>query len=97
MAPLNALHDNEIATRLASLDGWARDATRIVKMYRFANHRETMAFANAVAWIAHRMDHHPDLEVGYDRCTVSYTTHSAGGLTAKDFDSAAKVDALFGA
>jgi len=96
MAPLNAMHDNEIASRLAQLDGWARDATRIVKIYRFADYHETMAFVNAVAWIAHRSDHHPELEVGYNRCIVTYTTHDAGGLSAKDFDCAAKIDALFG-
>ena len=95
MAPLNALHDNEIATRLAALDGWARHATRIVKIFRFANYYETMAFVNAVAWIAHRADHHPDLEVGYNHCSVSFTSHDAGGLTARDFDGAAKIDALF--
>jgi 4a-hydroxytetrahydrobiopterin dehydratase len=92
---MNALHDNEIASRLAALDGWARDAARIVKIFRFANYFETMAFVNAVAWIAHRADHHPDLEVGYNRCSVSFTSHDAGGLTARDFDGAAKVDALF--
>ena len=92
---MNALHDNEIASRLAALDGWARHATRIVKIYRFANYYETMAFVNAVALIAHRADHHPDLEVGYNRCSVSFTSHDAGGLTARDFDGAANVDALF--
>ena len=92
---MNALHDNEIATRLAALDGWARDAARIFKTYRFANYHETLAFVNAVAWIAQRSDHHPELEVGYNRCTVTYTTHDAGGLTARDFDGAARIDALF--
>ncbi|MDP1651938.1 MAG: 4a-hydroxytetrahydrobiopterin dehydratase [Rhodocyclaceae bacterium] len=89
-----ALSDNEIASRLAALDSWSRDAARIVKTYRFANYHETISFVNAVAWIAHRSDHHPDLEVGYNRCTVALTTHDAGGLSALDFDSAAKVDAL---
>jgi 4a-hydroxytetrahydrobiopterin dehydratase len=93
---MNALHDNEIASRLAALDGWARDATRIVKIFRFADYYETMAFVNAVAWIAHRADHHPDLEVGYNRCSVSFTSHDAGGLTTRDFDGAAKIEALFG-
>ena len=89
------LHDSEIATRLTALDGWSRDATRILKVFRFANYYETLAFVNAVAWITHRSDHHPDLEVGYNHCRVSYTTHDAGGLSAKDFDNAARVDALF--
>ncbi|MBU0751207.1 MAG: 4a-hydroxytetrahydrobiopterin dehydratase [Gammaproteobacteria bacterium] len=95
MPALNAMHDNEIASRLAALDGWARDASRIVKIYRFANFHETMAFVNALAWISHRSDHHPDLEVGYNSCSVAYTTHDAGGLSTRDFDCAARVDALF--
>ncbi|MDP2195040.1 MAG: 4a-hydroxytetrahydrobiopterin dehydratase [Rhodocyclaceae bacterium] len=95
MTKIAALHDSEIASRLAALEGWSRDAARIVKVYGFANYHETMAFVNAVAWIAHRSDHHPDLEFGYNRCTVALTSHDAGGLSARDFDSAAKIDALF--
>jgi 4a-hydroxytetrahydrobiopterin dehydratase len=50
---------------------------------------------NASAWISHREDHHPDLEVGYNKCTVRYFTHDVGGLTRNDFICAAKIDALF--
>lgn len=89
------LNDKDIANRLAALDGWIREDSAIVKNFRFANYHETMAFVNAIAWIAHRTDHHPDLEVGYSRCVVRYSTHSAGGLTDKDFVGAAKIDALF--
>ena len=53
-----------------------------------------MAFVNALAWIAHTEDHHPDLSVGYNRCGVCFTTHDAGGLTENDFVCAAKVSAL---
>lgn len=91
------LNDQEIAARLAVLDGWMRDGNTIVKTYHFANYHETMAFVNASAWISHRTDHHPDLEVGYNRCVVRYSTHSAGGLTDKDFTCAARLDALFAA
>lgn len=91
------LNDQEIAARLAVLDGWMRDGNTIVKTYRFANYHETLAFVNASAWISHRTDHHPDLEVGYNRCVVRYSTHSAGGLTDKDFTCAARLDALFAA
>lgn len=87
--------ETEIAERMKDLEGWSRDDDTIVKTYRFANYHETMAFVNATAWISHRADHHPDLTVGYNQCTVAYTTHSAGGLSRKDFDCAAKVDALF--
>jgi 4a-hydroxytetrahydrobiopterin dehydratase len=89
------LNEQDIAARLAALDGWTREDQSIVKHYRFANYHETMAFVNAVAWIAHRADHHPDLDVGYNCCRVSYSTHSTGGLTDKDFAGATKIDALF--
>ena len=87
-----------IDQKLRALDGWQRDAgdvQRIVKTYRFADHYQTLAFVNAIAWISHRQDHHPDLMIGYNQCTVAYTTHSAGGLSDKDFLCATKVDALF--
>jgi 4a-hydroxytetrahydrobiopterin dehydratase len=87
--------DSEISTALAGLPGWSRQGNSIVKSYGFANYHETMAFVNASAWVSHREDHHPDLTVGYKQCTVTYTTHSAGGLSAKDFACAAKLEALF--
>jgi 4a-hydroxytetrahydrobiopterin dehydratase len=92
---MGALADTDISTRLAALDGWTREGALIVKLFRFADYHETMAFVNAVAWIAHRSDHHPDLEVGYNRCRVAYTTHDTGGLSEQDFACAARIDALF--
>jgi 4a-hydroxytetrahydrobiopterin dehydratase len=89
------LNEQNIATRLAALDGWTREGNTIVKIFKFANYHETLAFVNAVAWIAHRSDHHPDLEVGYNRCRIAFSTHSAGGLTDKDFANAVRIDALF--
>jgi len=81
---------------LARLDGWEMDAAakEIRRAFEFGNFHETMAFANAVAWIAHREDHHPDLSVGYKRCVVRYSTHAVGGLSENDFICAAKIDAL---
>jgi 4a-hydroxytetrahydrobiopterin dehydratase len=66
----------------------------ISRTFRFGNYYETIAFVNALAWIAHHEDHHPDLEVGYNRCTVRYSTHVVGGLSENDFICAAKIDAL---
>ncbi len=81
---------------LAQLQGWAinEDGVAISREFRFKNYYQTMAFVNAVAWMAHQEDHHPDLEVGYNRCLVRYSTHAVGGLTDNDFICAAKVDAL---
>jgi 4a-hydroxytetrahydrobiopterin dehydratase len=75
---------------------WQADTGRqvLTRDFRFENFHATMAFVNAVAWIAHVEDHHPDLEVGYGHCRVSYSTHSVGGLSENDFICAAKIDAL---
>lgn len=75
---------------------WQVDAGRqvLTRDFKFDNFHATMAFVNAVAWIAHVEDHHPDLEVGYGHCRVTYSTHSVGGLSENDFICAAKIDAL---
>jgi 4a-hydroxytetrahydrobiopterin dehydratase len=75
---------------------WASDAGCgvISRAYRFDNYYRTMAFVNALAWIAHTEDHHPDIEVGYNRCIVRYSTHAIGGLSENDFICAARIDAL---
>jgi 4a-hydroxytetrahydrobiopterin dehydratase len=89
-----ALSQAEIAELLKQVAGWAISNGLLTRTFRFGNFHETMAFVNAVAWVAHREDHHPDLEVGYNRCTVKYSTHSVGGLSKNDFICAAKVDGL---
>jgi len=66
----------------------------IRRIMTFSNHHEVMAFVNAVAWISHREDHHPNVSAGYSRCELVYTTHAVDGLTENDFICAAKVDAL---
>ena len=91
-----ALTDAQAHERLAGLTGWSFSpgSKEIRREFRFKNYYETMAFVNAVAWIAHAADHHPDLEVGYNRCLVRWSTHDVGGLSTRDFDGAARVDAL---
>ncbi|MDH3320039.1 MAG: 4a-hydroxytetrahydrobiopterin dehydratase [Betaproteobacteria bacterium] len=79
---------------LQGLKGWILEDGRLVKVYPFANYHHTMAFVNALAWISHREDHHPDLEVGYNKCRVTYWTHAVDGLSENDFICAAKCDAL---
>ena len=70
------------------------DGQAIMRVFTFQNHYEVMAFANAIAWISHREDHHPAMKIGYSRCEVEYSTHAVEGLTENDFICAAKVDAL---
>jgi 4a-hydroxytetrahydrobiopterin dehydratase len=89
-----ALSDSEVKSHLQKVDGWQAASGQISKTFKFKDYHHTMAFVNAVAWVAHREDHHPDMEVGYNKCLVRYSTHSAGGLTENDFICAAKVDAL---
>ena len=84
----------EISAQLSRIAGWALVDGAIQKRYDFADYHRTMAFVNAVAWVAHVEDHHPDLAVSYDRCTVRFSTHSVGGISVNDFICAAKVDAL---
>jgi len=80
---------------LKQVKGWTIDEGKLVKVYPFTNYYQTMAFVNALAWISHREDHHPDLLVGYNKCRVEYMTHAIGGLSENDFICAAKCDALF--
>jgi len=89
------LTDAEVKSNLVQLKGWEVVNGEIAKTYNFKNYYETMAFVNAAAWISHREDHHPDIEVGYNKCRVRYSTHAIGGLSENDFICAAKIDALF--
>jgi len=86
--------DEEARAMLKSLKGWIIENNTLVKLYPFTNYYQTMAFVNALAWISHREDHHPDLQVAYNKCRVEYTTHAVGGLSENDFICAAKLDAL---
>ena len=103
---MNPIHQNrralsatEIVGQLTQLNGESAQGWKLIdgaleKTFTFANFHETMAFVNAVAWIAHREDHHPDLALGYSRCTVRFNTHDVGGISASDFHCAGAVDAL---
>ncbi len=90
--PLSA---EQVAEFLLQLEGWEREQKQITKTYAFKNYYQTMAFVNAVAWVSHREDHHPDMMVGYNECVVTYITHAIGGLSENDFICAAKLDKLF--
>lgn len=82
---------------VSTLDpGWSltADASVLARTFDFPDYHRVMAFVNAVAWIAHQADHHPDLEVGYQRVVVRWQTHAVGGLTDTDFGCAVRVDRL---
>ena len=92
------LAPDEIRRYLQDLPSWELvdqgAGQEISKTYPFKNHYQVMAFVNAVAWISHQEDHHPDLEVGFNKCRVRYSTHAIGGLSENDFICAAKVEGL---
>lgn len=92
----DALSAATIKQNLAAMPGWSKaDKGRAIrKQFPFPDYYHTMAFVNAVAWIANSEDHHPDLEVGYSKCDVRFSTHDVGGLSLNDFICAAKVDRL---
>lgn len=85
-----------IAELLPEIPGWelVEDGHALSRTFRFKNYYETMAFVNALAFMAHREDHHPDLGVHYDRAVVRYSTHDVGGLSENDFICAARANAL---
>ena len=91
-----ALSRDEINQLLPQVKGWtiSDDHKSMFRHYTFKNFYETMAFVNAIAWISHQENHHPDLEVGYNYCHVKYMTHAVKGLTKNDFICAAKIDHL---
>lgn len=98
--PLSGQHhridDHDIVTLLAFLPGWRAESGGIAREFRFADYAATLKFVNAVADIAVREDHHPDISFGYNKARVYYATHDVGGLSLNDFICAAKVDALAG-
>ena len=96
--PRRALTPTEIVRKLADLPGWRLsgdgDEVAIERTFRFANYHETLAFVNALAFVAHTLDHHPDLSVHYDRCVVRWRTHAVHGISDTDFECATRTDGL---
>lgn len=99
-APLqHALSEAGIAALLPLLPEWTLQEGKLCRSYDFKNYYQTLAFVNALAWMTHTQDHHPELIITYKTCAVRYDTHSvnqgAGGLSENDFICAAKADAIY--
>ena len=98
--PRTALSPTQIVTQLGQAPGWRLHGdgadVAIEKTYRFDNFLKTMAFANAVAYIAEQQDHHPEMLLTYSSCSVRFNTHDVNGVSRSDFECAALVDALLG-
>lgn len=88
------LSDSEIEQRLAGLSGWERRGDAIAKEFERGDFVGSVKFVDSLVGPAEEMNHHPDLEISWSTVTVSLATHSEGGLTANDFELAAKIDAL---
>ncbi|MHA7841385.1 MAG: 4a-hydroxytetrahydrobiopterin dehydratase [Gammaproteobacteria bacterium] len=92
-----ALDREAVKKLLLEVPHWdlSESGDEIVRTFQFKNYYHTIAFVNAIAWMAHKENHHPDMEVGFNRCLVRYSTHAINGLSENDFICASKVDALF--
>jgi 4a-hydroxytetrahydrobiopterin dehydratase len=91
---MTLLSDPEIEERLGSLQGWMREGDAISKTFERGDFVGSVKFVDAIVEPAEEMEHHPDLEISWDKVKVSITTHAKGGLTESDFELAKKVDAL---
>jgi 4a-hydroxytetrahydrobiopterin dehydratase len=91
--PTSPLSDAEITSRLQSLAAWRIDGGELVRTFSFADFRAALAFVNQVGELAEAAGHHPDIDIRYNRVRLALVTHDSGGLTAKDFDLAGKINA----
>ena len=82
----------EAEQRIKALSGWTLEGDAIRKQFTFKDFLEAIAFVNRLAPLAEAADHHPDIRINYKRVTLTYSTHSEGGLTTKDFEGAAAAD-----
>ncbi len=91
---MGKLDEASVAKAVEELKGWTRDGDAIRRQYTLASFADAIAFVTRLAFDAEAADHHPDILINYKRVTLTYTTHSEGGLTRKDFDGARKADQL---
>jgi 4a-hydroxytetrahydrobiopterin dehydratase len=92
--PMALLSDAEIESRLAELPGWSRDGDAIARTFECGDFVGSVGFVDKLVEPAEAVNHHPDLEISWDKVKVSLSTHSEGGLTAADFELAAKIESL---
>lgn len=88
------LTPTEIEQELAALAGWTRTGNQITRTFTLPSFPAALAYASAVGHLAERADHHPDIQIQYRKVTLTLSTHSAGGLTEKDFDLATEINAI---
>ena len=91
---MELLTEDEIAGRMSGARGWERDGSSIRTTATRSDFKDALLFTGAVAYLAEQANHHPDILIQWNKVTLTLSTHSAGGLTANDFDLAAKISAL---
>ena len=96
MARAAKLSQTDIDARLAAHPGWTLAGEAITRQFTFKSFPDAIAFVTRLAFDAQAADHHPDLLVSFKRVTVTWSTHSEGGVTEKDFAGAAQADAVAG-
>lgn len=96
MSPQDAMADAAIQAQLAVLPEWRHADGALRRRYAFDDYYRTLAFVNAIAWVIHKQDHHPELTVTYNRVDVAFDTHSAQGISLNDFICAARLDQVYG-
>jgi len=91
---MDLLTEEQIAERLAGLSGWEREGDSIVRVAKLADFKAAMLYVGAIAYLAESANHHPDISIAWNKVTLTLSTHSAGGLTGKDFALAEQISAL---
>jgi len=91
---MDLLTEEQIADRLAGLTGWEREDASIVRVAKLADFKAAMLYVGAIAYLAESANHHPDITIAWNKVTLTLSTHSAGGLTSKDFALAEQISAL---
>lgn len=91
---VNALPTNEIESRLRTLAGWKLDAGKLTRTFEFPDFRASLAFVNSAGDLAEAAGHHPDIDIRYNKVRLELVSHDAGGITARDFDLAEKINRL---
>ena len=91
---MDLLTEEQIADRLAGLTGWERQDDSIVRVAKLADFKAAMLYVGAIAYLAEAANHHPDIDISWNKVTLTLSTHSAGGLTSNDFAMAEQISAL---
>ncbi|MCW5937889.1 MAG: 4a-hydroxytetrahydrobiopterin dehydratase [Fimbriimonadaceae bacterium] len=90
----DSLAEPQIAAALGGVPTWTLSEGSLVRLFEFRSYKEALVFAAAVGWVADKLNHHPDILIGYQKVRIATVTHDTGGLTAYDFELARRIDAL---